>query len=140
MPISFDGWWLRTRGLAHAITTECGYCIGMGAMMDSMIFVPNLVHNLRPFCFAQTNSKRLRWGKSWQEKNPRLAPKFSKARLPGEYPYDVYALAMSIGRVFHSVYTLIFHTPTDLPLHAGTEDLLLLVDVYYLVWLAGGKP
>jgi len=47
---------------------------------------------------------------------------------------------MSIGRVFHSVYTLIFHTPTDLPLHAGTEDLLLLVDVYYLVWLAGGKP
>ena len=42
--------------------------------------------------------------------------------------------------VFHSVYTLIFHTPTDLPLHAGTEDLLLLVDVYYLVWLAGGKP
>ena len=46
----------------------------------------------------------------------------------------------SVGRILHSVYPLIFHTPTDLPLHAGTEDLLLLVDVYYLVWLAGGKP
>ena len=54
---------------------------------------------------------------------------------------DLLLRVRSITRcVFHSVYTLIFHTPTDLLLHAGTEDLLLLVDVYYLVWLAGGKP
>ena len=57
---------------------------------------------------------------------------------PGGVSAWCYALA--IGRIFYYVYPLIFHTPTDLPLHAGTEDLLLLVDVYYLVWLAGGKP
>jgi len=31
IPISFYGWWLRTRGLADAITTEFGYCIGQTA-------------------------------------------------------------------------------------------------------------
>ena len=56
VPISFDGWWLRTRGLAHRITTYCGYTVGMGAMMESVIFVPNLVRNLGPLRFAQTNS------------------------------------------------------------------------------------
>ena len=35
--------------------------------------------------------------------------------------------------------SLIFHTPTDLPLRAGTEDILLLIGVYYLIWLADGK-
>jgi len=34
--------------------------VGMGAMMDSMTFVPNLVHNLETFCFAQTNSTTCR--------------------------------------------------------------------------------
>ena len=56
VPISFDGWWLRTRGLAYAITTDCGYSTGMKAMMDSMIFVPNLVPHIRPLWFAQTSS------------------------------------------------------------------------------------
>ena len=44
-------------GLAYSITTECGYRIGMGAKMDAVIFVPNLVPQVGPFCFAQTNSK-----------------------------------------------------------------------------------
>ena len=54
-----------------------------------------------------------------------------------------YALSGRLGVFVYSALSpisLIFHTPTDLPLRAGTEDLLLLVDVYYLVWLAGGKP
>ena len=33
----------------------------------------------------------------------------------------------------------VFHTPTDPPLRAGTEHPLLLVDVYYMAWLADGK-
>ena len=89
--------------------------------------------------------------------NPRLAPGGSIMREHVSQGNDVrywchgqrcpsvtYDIMCGVGDntlcVFHSVYTLIFHTPTDLPLHAGTEDLLLLVDVYYLVWLAGGKP
>ena len=35
-----------------------GYSIGMGAMMESVIFVPNLVRNLESLRFAQTNSTR----------------------------------------------------------------------------------
>ena len=42
--------------MARAIAAEFGYNGGVGAMVDSMILVPNLVHNLGPFCFAHTYS------------------------------------------------------------------------------------
>ena len=29
--VSFDGWWLRTRGLADSIAADCGYCMGQTA-------------------------------------------------------------------------------------------------------------
>ena len=63
----------------------------------------------------------------------------------GEYPSvngsfvfgDEYKRAF----IFQSVVvSLIFRTPTDLPLRAGTEDPLSLVDVYYMAWLVDGKP
>ena len=38
-----DGIWLEIRGLACAITAEFGYCIGMGAKMDSDMFLSNLL-------------------------------------------------------------------------------------------------
>ena len=42
--------------MAQSVTADCGYRIGMGAMMYSMIFVPNSVPHLETFCFAHTNS------------------------------------------------------------------------------------
>ena len=37
--------------MAYRITTDCGYTVGMGAMMDSMIFVPTVIwyHTFGPF-------------------------------------------------------------------------------------------
>jgi hypothetical protein len=55
-PLSFDGRWLWTNGLARAIATECGYSHGVEGKKDSMNFAFVLVHQMRDFHFAQTNS------------------------------------------------------------------------------------
>jgi hypothetical protein len=48
VPISIDDWWLRTRGLAHAITAYCGNCIGTRTKTVLTVFLPDLVLEIRP--------------------------------------------------------------------------------------------
>jgi len=56
VPISQDGWWLRSNGLAHAIHTECRYCLGAVWTINSTFFPSNLAQEIRVFCFAKKKS------------------------------------------------------------------------------------